>query len=129
MIPSRTEQEKISTTRQPTNNPPIQPEGQSMQYAIANLQGLGTRDQQQDAFAFGNALDEDAIRQKGLLAVVADGIQKDVLKSAHELRAVREDQEGFLGDVAEELHGCIFNLRVLGSGGLEKQLVKIGFLP
>ena len=74
MIPSRTEQEKISTTRQPTNNPPIQPKGQSMQYAIANLQGLGTRDQQQDAFAFGNALDEDAISRKGLLAVVADGM-------------------------------------------------------
>lgn len=43
-------------------------------YQAANLQGLGTREQQEDAFAFANATDVTRIRERGLLAVVADGM-------------------------------------------------------
>lgn len=43
-------------------------------YQVANLQGIGRRDYQEDSFAFGNALDPDAIRRSGLLLVVADGM-------------------------------------------------------
>ena len=40
----------------------------------ANLQGIGRREGQEDAFAFVNALDREAIEKQGLLAVVADGM-------------------------------------------------------
>lgn len=45
-----------------------------MSYQAANLQGIGARQQQEDAFAFVNALDVTRTREKGLLAVVADGM-------------------------------------------------------
>ena len=45
-----------------------------LDYQVANLQGIGRRELQEDAFAFGNALDPDAIRRGGLLLVVADGM-------------------------------------------------------
>ena len=54
--------------------PPAEGEMQGMSFALANLQGIGNRPQQEDAFGFGNALDEKAITQRGLLAVVADGM-------------------------------------------------------
>lgn len=49
-------------------------EDKPMEFRIANLQGIGKREDQEDSFAFGNALDENAIAEKGLLAVVADGM-------------------------------------------------------
>lgn len=45
-----------------------------LSYQVANLQGLGTRERQEDSFAFANALDVTEMRRKGLLAVVADGM-------------------------------------------------------
>lgn len=45
-----------------------------LSYQVANLQGLGTRERQEDSFAFVNALDVTEMRRKGLLAVVADGM-------------------------------------------------------
>ena len=45
-----------------------------LSYRVANLQGQGARDYQEDSFAFANALDVTDIREKGLLAVVADGM-------------------------------------------------------
>lgn len=45
-----------------------------LEYRVANLQGIGRREYQEDSFAFGNALDPEAIRRGGLLAVVADGM-------------------------------------------------------
>lgn len=45
-----------------------------LSYQVANLQCVGTREQQEDSFAFVNALDVTEIRRKGLLAVVADGM-------------------------------------------------------
>ena len=43
-------------------------------YEVANLQGIGNRARQEDAFAFGNALDHEAITERGLLIAVADGM-------------------------------------------------------
>ncbi len=43
-------------------------------YRVANLQGLGTRERQEDSFAFANAMDVTEIRRRGMLAVVADGM-------------------------------------------------------
>ena len=45
-----------------------------LSYRLANLQGQGRRDYQEDSFAFANALDVTLIREKGLLAAVADGM-------------------------------------------------------
>ncbi len=58
----------------PKTVPPRTPPGRKLHYQIANLQGIGRRENQEDSFAFGNALDEEAIAQKGLLAIVADGM-------------------------------------------------------
>lgn len=66
---SRTKPEVISVT-----TGPAQPVKKTMVYALANLQGLGKRDNQEDSFAFGNALDPGEILRKGLLAVIADGM-------------------------------------------------------
>lgn len=45
-----------------------------LSYQAANLQGIGSRKQQEDSFAFVNAMDVTEIRENGLLAVVADGM-------------------------------------------------------
>lgn len=45
-----------------------------LSYQVANLQGMGKRERQEDAFAFVNALDVTMIRKKGMMAVVADGM-------------------------------------------------------
>lgn len=47
---------------------------QLLSYQVANLQGIGTRERQEDSFAFANVLDVTEIRKKGMLAVVADGM-------------------------------------------------------
>ena len=48
--------------------------GKALVYEVANLQGIGNRARQEDAFAFGNALDHEAISERGLLIAVADGM-------------------------------------------------------
>lgn len=53
---------------------PSPPPRRLLSYQVANLQGRGTRDYQEDSFAFANALDVTEIRRRGLLAIVADGM-------------------------------------------------------
>lgn len=45
-----------------------------MSYDVANLQGIGKRERQEDSFAIVNAMDVREIIQNGLLAIVADGM-------------------------------------------------------
>lgn len=45
-----------------------------MSYQVANLQGIGTRQRQEDSFAFVNAMDVTEIKNNGMLALVADGM-------------------------------------------------------
>lgn len=45
-----------------------------LSYQVANLQGIGKRERQEDAFAFVNALDVTMIRKRGMLAIAADGM-------------------------------------------------------
>lgn len=54
--------------------PPQHPGSGEMSFELANLQGLGARSAQEDSFAFGNALDAEAIARGGLLLAVADGM-------------------------------------------------------
>ncbi len=53
---------------------PRPPAPRLLTYRAANLQGLGTRERQEDSFAFANAMDVTEIRRQGMLAVVADGM-------------------------------------------------------
>jgi len=46
----------------------------SLQYTIANLQGVGKRRHQEDSFGFGNVIISEKKQKDGLLAVVADGM-------------------------------------------------------
>lgn len=81
-------------------------------YRVANLQGQGSRQGQEDSFAFINAMDVTKIRQEGLLAAVADGMggMKDG-KLVSEA-AVAEIAAGFSGwdrggDIAAQLTECV----------------------
>ena len=53
---------------------PIAPLTAAGSYLVGNLQGQGRRGRQEDAFCFVNAMDDEAIRREGLLAVLADGM-------------------------------------------------------
>ncbi len=46
----------------------------ALSYLVSNLQQLGKRSSQEDSFALINALDVNAINEKGLFAIVADGM-------------------------------------------------------
>ncbi len=45
-----------------------------MRYEVGNMQGIGTRKRQEDAFIFVNALDEQKYRTSGLMFAVCDGM-------------------------------------------------------
>ena len=65
----------FSKKRKKEKVPPAAHTGHTrLSYQAANLQGLGMREQQEDAFAFVNVTDVSMIRERGLLAVVADGM-------------------------------------------------------
>ncbi len=74
MLFSRRKQDKVPPTQKSGTAAPAEEEKGSLHYLAANLQGRGSRLHQEDAFAFGNALDDAAISERGLLAVVADGM-------------------------------------------------------
>lgn len=50
------------------------PQQRLLSYRVANLQGIGARANQEDAFAFVNAMDVTEMKRSGLLALVADGM-------------------------------------------------------
>ena len=92
--------------------PPVNPIGGSMGFALANLQGLGTREAQEDSFAFGNALDAEAIAKGGLLAVVADGMggmSSGKAASETAVSAVMKAFPGFdlQGDIPAQLNAAL----------------------
>lgn len=51
-----------------------EPLPEELAYTVANLQGIGRRERQEDSFAFGQAMEQSEIKEKGLLFVVADGM-------------------------------------------------------
>ncbi len=54
--------------------PPVLPEEGPLALQIANLQGQGERERQEDSFAIANAADAALQKSQGLLALVADGM-------------------------------------------------------
>lgn len=82
-------------------------------YYIANLQGLGARERQEDSFTIANAFDVLKIKEEGLFFAVCDGMggMKDG-KLASET-AVRSIRQSFLemdrsGDMAEQLRQSVY---------------------
>lgn len=53
---------------------PSEEESESLVFMIADLQGIGRRENQEDTYAYMNTLDRDASGVNSLLAVVADGM-------------------------------------------------------
>ena len=45
-----------------------------LSYEVGNMQGVGSRQRQEDSFAFINAVDVSAMKKEGLCAIVADGM-------------------------------------------------------
>lgn len=82
-------------------------------YRVANLQGIGTRQRQEDSFAFVNAMDAAAIRNKGMMFVVADGmggmkdgkLASETAVSASKHLFQEMDREG---DLAQQLRDGMF---------------------
>lgn len=114
--------EEISKTVAPA---PV-PDGSC--YAVANLQGVGRREKQEDAFAFGHALDQEAMEKEGLLCVVADGMggmADGKLASETVIKSIISDYSGFdlNGSIPEQLETTVFKAgkrvheKLLGDGG------------
>lgn len=71
--------EAVDKTVSPGKTVPAAPQSEQilrrqLSYRIGNMQGVGRRNYQEDSFSFVNALDVTAIREKGLLAIMADGM-------------------------------------------------------
>jgi protein phosphatase len=67
---------------------------------IGNAQHMGRRSEQQDAFGFSDPADETAIEQKGLLAVVADGMggmEKGASASNAAIQTLLDEHDRFDG--------------------------------
>lgn len=83
-----------------------------LSYQAANLQGLGTRERQEDAFTFVNVTDVTRIREKGLLAVVADGMggmENGALASQTVINSLRTDFDKMKPEhnLAEQLYQSV----------------------
>lgn len=63
----------IEKTQAPQNGADIISESDLI-YEVSNIQGIGKRTKQEDSFSFVNAFDRNAIKDKGLLFVVCDGM-------------------------------------------------------
>lgn len=85
-----------------------------LSYQVANLQGIGKRQNQEDSFGFANVLDVTKIKDKGMLAVVTDGMggmKGGKLASDTAVASLRSDFENFdySLDLAEQLERSVFN--------------------
>ena len=69
----RAQERSIPEPVQRTDAPVPETAG-GLSFELANLQGIGKRENQEDSFAFGSAIDPSEIDRKGLLAIVADGM-------------------------------------------------------
>lgn len=113
--------------RRRPEHPPA-PVPRLLTYRVANLQGRGTRERQEDSFGFANAMDVTEIRRRGMLAVVADGMGgmedgkrvseaavASLLAGFNEMDR-REDLAAQLGRCVQETAGRLYE-EFQGAGG------------
>lgn len=80
--------------RKPKSPAPAAPKARALSYQCAGVQGMGSREQQEDAYAILNAADVTRIGTEGLLALVADGMggmRSGAHASNHAIAVVSED--------------------------------------
>ena len=92
-------------------------------YYVANLQGIGARERQEDSFTVAGAFDVAAIREKGLLFAVCDGMggMKDgKLASETAIQSLRQSfaEMNRDSDLAAQLKESVF----LASSRVEAQI-------
>lgn len=119
-----TQQDTIPRTLLPTEVPKML---QSMSYHVGNMQGVGTRARQEDAFAFTNVFDVNAIREEGMLFVLCDGMggMKDgKIASETAIACIRDSFAGMdrFGDIATQLKESVYR----ASSEVERLLDGVG---
>lgn len=80
--------------RKPKSPAPAAPKARALSYQCAGVQGMGSREQQEDVYAIVNAEDVTRIGAEGLLALVADGMggmRSGAQASNHAIAVVAED--------------------------------------
>ena len=80
--------------RKPKSLASAAPKVRALSYQCAGVQGVGCREQQEDAYAIVNAEDVTRIGTEGLLALVADGMggmRSGAQASNHAIAVVAED--------------------------------------
>ncbi|MDE7339684.1 MAG: serine/threonine-protein phosphatase [Lachnospiraceae bacterium] len=123
-------QKAVSEKRERTvqESVPVTGKKRLLSYQVANLQGIGSRERQEDSFSIANAFDVMEIKEKGLLFVVCDGMggMKDGRLASE--TAVASIRDSFLAmdrkrDIAGQLKESIFlaadevRNRLDGAGG------------
>lgn len=108
-------QKAVSAERERAVQEPIPVSGRKrlLSYQVANLQGIGSRERQEDSFSIANAFDVMEIKEKGLLFVVCDGMggMKDGRLASE--TAVASIRNSFMAmdrkrDIAQQLKESIF---------------------
>ncbi|MBQ0027490.1 MAG: serine/threonine-protein phosphatase [Lachnospiraceae bacterium] len=85
----------------------------SLNYQVANLQGVGARARQEDSFTFANAFDQSKMQEEGLLFVVCDGMggmRDGKVASEAAIASFRQSfaQMDMTGDISKQLRDSIF---------------------
>lgn len=114
---------KIIPEEIPKTVAPTAVKSTSMEYAVANFQAIGRREGQEDSFAFGNALDDEAVSKKGLLIVVADGMggmSNGKLASETATASILGSFESF--DVSSDISEQLYNAVLLAGKKVAKAL-------
>ncbi len=93
----------------------VQEREEKLKFSFGNLQHIGKRETQQDAFGFSNTTDKEYIMQHGIIAVVADGMGglaygKEISEEAvrYMLAGFREGGRG--SSIREQLLGQVYEL-------------------
>lgn len=104
----------LSRKRKNVTVAPLTSGDNMMRYEVGNLQGIGTRKRQEDAFAIINALDEQKYRTYGLMFAVCDGMggMKDgKIASDTAINSFRNSFNNMNknGKIASQLHESVFS--------------------
>lgn len=99
--------------KQPITQNASAPVSRLLSYQLANLQGVGARERQEDSFSVANAFDVTEIKEKGLLFVVCDGMggMKDgKIASETAIASIRNSfgQMDRAGNLAQQLKDSVY---------------------
>lgn len=104
---------KKKSINQSDHNKTTNPTKRLLSYQFANMQGIGRRNRQEDAFSQMNVMDVKKIRKEGILFVICDGMGGMADGKMASETAVRSIRASFLEidrekDIAEQLTDAVF---------------------